>query len=66
MNDHTPPQGNAETRNFGPVQVFEDASGDLPPGTAATPRPPERPRELPPPPGAVPASLEPAGLESGA
>jgi hypothetical protein len=50
MNDQIPIpyQSNPETRGTGPVEFFEDTSGDPPPGAMATPRPTERPRVLPP------------------
>ncbi len=48
MNDHISYEGNSETRGTAPVQFFE-AGGSAPPaGTKATPRPADRPRELPP------------------
>jgi hypothetical protein len=47
MSDHLSYQANPETRGTVPVQVFENDSGAPPPGTRATPRPANRPRELP-------------------
>jgi hypothetical protein len=41
-------QANPETRGTVAVQFFEADSGVPPPGTKATPRPADRPRELPP------------------
>jgi hypothetical protein len=47
MNDPITYQGNDATRGAAPVQFFE-AAGELPPaGTKATPRPEDRPREVP-------------------
>jgi hypothetical protein len=53
MNDHTPMPYQSNPATFGttPVEYFEDTSGDLPAGTTASPRPADRPRELPSPPG---------------
>jgi hypothetical protein len=48
MNDHISYEANPETRGTALVQFFE-AGGNAPPaGTKATPRPADRPRELPP------------------
>jgi hypothetical protein len=48
MSDHPSYQANPETQGTVPVQFFE-ADGRAPPaGTKATPRPADRPRELPP------------------
>ena len=57
MSDAISYQANPETRGTGPIQFFEASSGDLPPGTRATPRPANRPRELPPT-GVTAASLQ--------
>jgi len=54
MNHHISYQGNDETRGTFPVQFFEDAGGPPPPDTKATPRPVDRPRELPPSPPPAP------------
>jgi hypothetical protein len=48
MSDHLCYQANPETRGTAPVQLFENDSGAPPPGTKATPRPADRPREFPP------------------
>jgi hypothetical protein len=48
MNDHISFHVNPETRGSMPVHFFEADGGDIPPGTKATPRPADRPRELPP------------------
>jgi hypothetical protein len=40
-------QSNAETRGTVPIQFFEAEDRHVPPGTKATPRPLDRPRELP-------------------
>jgi hypothetical protein len=47
MSDHLSHQANPETRGTAPVQFFEADSSAPPPGTKATPRPADRPRELP-------------------
>src|SRR5713101_302956 len=47
MNDHISYQANPETRGTAPIQFFEADGGDPPAGTKATPRPADRPRELP-------------------
>src|SRR5438132_24244 len=48
MNEPISYQANAETRGTAPIQFFEADDGAPPVGTKATPRPPDRPRELPP------------------
>jgi len=48
MSDHLSYQANPETRGTATVQLFENDRGALPPGTKSTPRPADRPRELPP------------------
>jgi hypothetical protein len=48
MNEPISYQANAETRCTAPIQFFEADDGAPPVGTKATPRPPDRPRELPP------------------
>ena len=48
MKEHISYEGNPETRGTSPVYFFEDASGPMPPGVKARPRPADRPRELPP------------------
>ena len=48
MNDEISFQANPETRGTVPVQFFEADTSDVPAGTKATPRPVNRPRELPP------------------
>jgi hypothetical protein len=48
MNEHISYQANPETRGTSPIQFFEADGGDPPAGTKATPRPADRPRELPP------------------
>jgi hypothetical protein len=48
MNDPLAYQANPETRGTAPVLIFEDDGGLPPVGTKATPRPPDRPREVPP------------------
>jgi hypothetical protein len=48
MSDHISYEGNPQTRSTAPVLFFEDRSPPPPPGSMATPRPPDRPRELPP------------------
>jgi hypothetical protein len=40
---------NPETRGTLPIQFFDVKGDDPPAGTKATPRPVDRPRELPPP-----------------
>jgi hypothetical protein len=47
MSDHISYQANPETRGTAPVQFFEADGGAPPAGTRATPRPADRPRELP-------------------
>jgi hypothetical protein len=48
MNEHISYQANSETRGTVPIQFFEADGGDPQAGTKATPRPVDRPRELPP------------------
>ncbi|SRR5581483_8565486 len=48
MSDQISYQGNAETRGSAPVQFFEDAGAPPRAGARATPRPADRPREVPP------------------
>jgi hypothetical protein len=48
MSDPLSYQANPETRGTAPVQFFEADGGAPPAGTKATPRPPGRPREVPP------------------
>jgi hypothetical protein len=48
MSDRISYQGNAETRGTLPVKFFEAASGPPPADARATPRPADRPREVPP------------------
>jgi hypothetical protein len=48
MSDHLSYQANPETRGTVAIQFFEADGGTPPPGTQATPRPPDQPRELPP------------------
>ena len=48
MSEHLSYQANPETRGTMPVQFFEADSGAPSTGTKATPRPADRPRELPP------------------
>lgn len=48
MNDHVSYEANPETRGSAPVQFFEAEGSPPPVGTKATPRPADRPRELPP------------------
>jgi len=48
VNDHISYQGNPETRAAAPVQFFEAADESPPAGAKATPRPADRPREVPP------------------
>jgi hypothetical protein len=47
MSDHLSHQANPVTRGTVPVQFFEADGGAPPPGSKATPRPADRPRELP-------------------
>jgi hypothetical protein len=47
MSDPLSHQANPETRGTVPVQFFEADGGAPPPGSKATPRPADRPRELP-------------------
>jgi hypothetical protein len=48
MNEPISYQANPETRGTAPVQFFEADDRAPPAGTKATPRPSDRPRELPP------------------
>jgi hypothetical protein len=48
MNEPISYQANPETRSTAPIQFFEADDNAPPAGTKATPRPPERPREVPP------------------
>jgi hypothetical protein len=48
MNDPVSYQPNPETYGTAPLYVFEDDSSAPPAGTKATPRPADRPREVPP------------------
>ena len=48
MSDHISYQGNPETRGTAPVQFFEATNGSSPASAPATPRPADRPREVPP------------------
>jgi hypothetical protein len=47
MNDKISYQANPETRGTAPIQFFDAEGGEAPAGTKATPRPSDRPRELP-------------------
>lgn len=53
MSDLVPYQANPETRGTVPVQFFEAGAGAAAAGMQPTPRPANRPRELPP---AVPSA----------
>jgi hypothetical protein len=57
MSDQFSYQPNSETRGTTPIQFFEADGGAPPAGTKATPRPSDRPRELPPD-GPAPATLQ--------
>jgi hypothetical protein len=48
MNEPISYQANPETRGTAPIQFFEADDVAPPVGIKATPRPPDRPRELPP------------------
>jgi hypothetical protein len=48
MSDHISYQGNESTRGATPVQFFEAVGGSPSAGAKATPRPTDRPREVPP------------------
>jgi hypothetical protein len=47
MNNDISYQGNPQTRGTAPFQVFEVDGEIPPPGTKATPRPADRPRDVP-------------------
>jgi hypothetical protein len=57
MSDHLTHQSNTQTQSTVPVQFFETDAGVPTAGTKATPRPPDRPRELPPA-GASPSTFQ--------
>jgi hypothetical protein len=48
MSDRLSYQANPQTRGTVAIQFFEADGSTPPPGTQATPRPADRPRELPP------------------
>lgn len=58
MSEHISYQGNPATRGTASMQFFEAASGTPPGGGKATPRPADRPREVPPPAGSAPAAVQ--------
>jgi hypothetical protein len=55
MSDPLSSRANPEIRGTAPVQFFKADGGAPPAGTQATPRPPGRPREVPP--GGLPAAV---------